>query len=69
MSHFPNGIIFKHGAFLGSYDANMRIDYKYAGSVATGCCGGQGFMLNILIANGWTFLNACGTVIERNLAE
>ncbi|XP_063933183.1 uncharacterized protein LOC135144991 isoform X2 [Zophobas morio] len=69
LSQYPEGIIYKNGAFLGTFDLNVNFNYKTTGSVAAGCFGGQGFVLNICKANTFTFFNACGTIIEKYLAD
>ncbi len=63
------------GTFLCQKDAflcaasGIDIDIAFTKRIGTGLFGGEGFILQRLTGNGWAFLHAGGTILERNLLE
>lgn len=70
LSKYGNqGIFIKSGAFVAAIGTDWRILLKYVGSMAAGCFGGQGFILNEIQGASWVFLGAGGTVLEKQLKQ
>jgi len=68
LASFPRGVFFRKRAFLAAFGKDWLIHLKLAGC-CTGCCGGQGFVLNKLTGSSWAFLAAGGTVMKKQLNE
>ena len=46
----------------------VSIDIAFQKRLGAGLFGGEGFIMQRLQGDGWAFLNACGTLLERDLA-
>jgi uncharacterized protein (AIM24 family) len=64
-----SGLFFNRGAFLGAIGKNWKINLQRVQGGATCCFGGQGLFINSLHGDGMIFLNAGGTVMEKQLAD
>lgn len=61
-----SGVRVKSGAFMAAIGRDVRFVLTMT-SCAAGCCGGQGFILNELHGSGMAFLNAGGTILQKEL--
>lgn len=61
-----NGVRVKSGAFMAAIGRDVRFVLTMT-SCTAGCCGGQGFILNELHGSGMAFLNAGGTILQKDL--
>lgn len=67
LSEFPNGIIAQKGAFICS-EKNVNLKITLSKKFSAGLFGGEGFILQELSGNGYTFLEIDGDMVERTLA-
>mmetsp|Transcript_28148 Transcript_28148/g.74300 ORF Transcript_28148/g.74300 Transcript_28148/m.74300 type:complete len:169 (+) Transcript_28148:288-794(+) len=63
-----SGLVMKRRAYLASIGRNVEFGLKRPSTVGTALCGGQGLLLPTIYGTGVAFLNAGGTVMERELA-
>lgn len=59
-----------HESFLAAIDPNCQIKMTQLNSASCGgaCCAGMPFFMENIVAKGWVFLAAHGTIIEKHLA-
>eukprot|EP00291_Cryptomonas_curvata_P026239 CAMPEP_0172174344 /NCGR_PEP_ID=MMETSP1050-20130122/13605_1 /TAXON_ID=233186 /ORGANISM="Cryptomonas curvata, Strain CCAP979/52" /LENGTH=321 /DNA_ID=CAMNT_0012846295 /DNA_START=72 /DNA_END=1034 /DNA_ORIENTATION=+ len=66
LQKFP-GMTMKKGAWSASMGKDTEFGYRLAKNLTTGCCAGQGLILTTIKGSGTAFLNAGGTVFQRDL--
>jgi uncharacterized protein (TIGR00266 family) len=66
LSLFQGKIICQKDAFLCAAKG-VSIGIEFQKRLGTGLFGGEGFIMQKLEGDGWAFVHACGTVIEREL--
>jgi uncharacterized protein (TIGR00266 family) len=59
-------IVCQKDAFLAAAKG-VSIGIAFQRKLGVGLFGGEGFIMQRLQGDGWTFINACGTLIERDL--
>jgi len=64
-------ILSKHDAFLGAIDPNAHLTWKRlrANSCAACCCSGLPFTMQEVRAQGWIFMAAHGSIVEKKLSD
>ncbi|WP_103027140.1 TIGR00266 family protein [Salinibacter altiplanensis] len=67
LDDFGGEFLCQKDAFLCA-DANVDIEVAFTKRLGPGLFGGEGFILQRLTGQGWTFIHAGGTVVERTLA-
>lgn len=63
-------LLCKRGVYLGNMGGldDVNVTTALSPSLAAGCCGGLGLLLQELSGTGWVFFNACGTLMKKVLA-
>lgn len=62
------GMFIKAGSYMAHIGDDVNIEMHVTSCMA-GCFGGAGFIINELKGSGWAFLNAGGTILQKQLAE
>jgi len=67
-------LFIKNGAFVAATDPHLSFEIERAGRARGGTCGtglfgGQGFVLNKVVGDGWVFLGAAGAIFEQVLEK
>jgi uncharacterized protein (TIGR00266 family) len=66
LDDFGGEFLCQKDAFLCA-NANVEIEVAFTKRMGAGLFGGEGFILQRLTGQGWTFIHAGGTVVERTL--
>jgi len=66
LDDFGGEFLCQKDAFLCA-DASVEIDVAFTKRLGAGIFGGEGFILQRLTGQGWTFIHAGGTVVKREL--
>lgn len=67
LDDFDGELLCQKDAFLCA-DANVEIEVAFTKRLGAGLFGGEGFILQRLTGQGWTFVHAGGTVVKRELS-
>lgn len=62
-----SGLFIKNMTYFAHDTGDLKWDFTFAGC-AKGCCGGQGFCLAQISGQGIVYLNAGGTIYQKELA-
>jgi uncharacterized protein (AIM24 family) len=59
----------KQGAFFSASRTDVDLDLEFILDCAKCCCAGQGLCMEKISGSDWAFLNAGGTILEKDLAQ
>lgn len=71
LDRLGGAILSKHDAFLGAMDPNAHITWKRlrAANCLACCCSGLPFTMQEVKAQGWIFMAAHGSIVEKKLSD
>ena len=67
LAQFPDGFLCQKDSFLAAANG-VDITVSFTKKLGAGLFGGEGFILQKLVGNGYAFIHAGGTIVRRELA-